>query len=940
MLPSVLVLIAAFVLGGVPLSGWLFRLATGKDLRNLGTGNVSVAAAFLHGGRVVGIGAALVEASRGIAAVFAAQTFSSAPEWPLLALSALVAGRFWIGRAAGATNAWWGLVVFAPVVTYLVTLVGLVPWAIYRGRTGRRRAELATLVALPVAFYFQSGQLLTTGAAALLSLWLGYALLRVPDDMELTRQSSKPPSLDLDLDPGAVGPKAANLSKLKKAGLPVPGGWVLLSENTPEQLLAIAAPSPEAPWIVRSSATGEDTVANSAAGQYLSVADVTNPAGFIEATARVRASYDIPAATAYRRDRKIADGRMAVLVQPQIRGVWSGVVFTRDPVDGSEVLVVEALPGGAAAVVGGQRTPERAVIDRASGAVESSAIPHPILAALQGAALKVEGLFEGVPQDIEWTWDGERLWLLQARPVTALQPVWTRTIAAEVIPGTIRPLTWSINRPLTCGVWGEIFTIVLGKRAVGIDFGETATLLDGWAYFNATLLGDIFLRMGLPPESLDFLYRGSRFSRPPPGSVLANLPGLLRLLGRDLSLEGDFRRTDKDLLGPLMATLADENVDRLTPKQLVGRAERIQVGLRLVTYFNILAPLGLSLRRALLGVNEDWLGTEATAEVRAVRELGAMATEARSRLGNLADTGDLPQVKAALQTTPIPAQLDRFIERFGYLSEVGTDIAVPTWSEHPETIRDLFLAMVQIPRQPVERSQPRRPWDSLRSALCRPRARTRARVSEIYDQLLAYLRWTFTALERQWRSGGLLESEGDIFFLTQDEILALARGELAGEPRALVASRRAEYERQCRRRVPRVVYGMQIPEQTAEPETIAATGRLKGIAASRGRVEGVVRVLKSVSATVRLDADTVLVVPYTDAGWAPVLAQARAIVCEAGGRLSHGAIVAREYGLPAVMNVIGATALLADGQRVRVDGGAGTVEILGADPHAGEKPTA
>ena len=102
----------------------------------------------------------------------------------------------------------------------------------------------------------------------------------------------------------------------------------------------------------------------------------------------------------------------------------------------------------------------------------------------------------GIPQDIEWSFDGQQLWVLQSRPITTLLPIWTRKIAAEVIPGVIRPLTWSINRPLTCGVWGDLFTTVLKDRAADIDFSQTATLHYMRAYFNATLLGDIFYSDG------------------------------------------------------------------------------------------------------------------------------------------------------------------------------------------------------------------------------------------------------------------------------------------------------------------------------------------------------------------------------------------------------------------------------------------------------------
>jgi pyruvate,water dikinase len=104
--------------------------------------------------------------------------------------------------------------------------------------------------------------------------------------------------------------------------------------------------------------------------------------------------------------------------------------------------------------------------------------------------------------------------------------------------------------------------------------------------------------------------------------------------------------------------------------------------------------------------------------------------------------------------------------------------------------------------------------------------------------------------------------------------------------------------------------------------------QLQGIGVSTGEAEGTIRILQRLQALSGLDRNTILVVPYTDSGWAPLLAQAGGVIAEVGGRLSHGAIVAREYGIPAVMNVEAATRRLQDGQRVRIDGGRGLVEIL------------
>ncbi|MBC8122462.1 MAG: glycerol-3-phosphate acyltransferase, partial [Gemmatimonadaceae bacterium] len=619
---ELLLIVGAFGLGGLPLTGWLVRLSTGKNLRALGTGNVGVSAAFTHAGTFVGILAVLAEALRGVVGVLAVRTLvPGSPALEVLTLVAVVSGRFWIARGAGITNAFWGLLVYAPVPTGCLVLVMLVAWLTTRARTF---TQAVTLILMPLVFYLFEPDWKVTCAVIALAGLMGWTLNQTADDLDRSpegRAGTTPrflrgrlKTLDEPLTSQSAGGKAANLSCLRRAGFTVPQGWVLLPGDRPDALLVRHKPSEREPGVVRSSATSEDGLQDSAAGQYMSVLGITDSQAFGQAVEQVRASWDAPAAVAYRESRASAPGAMAVLVQIQIRGIYSGVLFTRDPVGGSECLVVEAVRGGAERVVSGRETPECLTIERNSRVVYGdNTLPLPVIEQLHDLGIAVERFFGGLPQDIEWTWDGERLWLLQARPVTNLQPVWTRTIAAEVIPGVIRPLTWSINRPLTCGVWGEIFTIVLGKRAADIDFNQTATLIEGWAYFNATLLGTIFRRMGLPESSLEFLLTGARFSRPSPLSLVRNLPGLLRLLGRDLGLVKRFAGETRP--DPLLAELEQTSADTLSPRQLLERIAEIQAGLRVLTYYNIRAPLGFAIRKALLRVPEDWLSEASTAEV-------------------------------------------------------------------------------------------------------------------------------------------------------------------------------------------------------------------------------------------------------------------------------------------------------------------------------------
>ena len=129
--------------------------------------------------------------------------------------------------------------------------------------------------------------------------------------------------------------------------------------------------------------------------------------------------------------------------------------------------------------------------------------------------------------------------------------------------------------------------------------------------------------------------------------------------------------------------------------------------------------------------------------------------------------------------------------------------------------------------------------------------------------------------------------------------------------------------------VPYVVYGNpNISHLTPLDSSLSSQQKLQGIAASSGQIEGRVKVLHNLQQMTEIDAQTILVVPYTDSGWAPFLARAGGLIAEVGGQLSHGAIVAREYGIPAVMDVHNATQILRDGQRVRIDGQEGLVEVL------------
>jgi pyruvate,water dikinase len=171
---------------------------------------------------------------------------------------------------------------------------------------------------------------------------------------------------------------------------------------------------------------------------------------------------------------------------------------------------------------------------------------------------------------------------------------------------------------------------------------------------------------------------------------------------------------------------------------------------------------------------------------------------------------------------------------------------------------------------------------------------------------------------------GRLERAEDVFFLTVPD----ARAGLAGaDLRERVAERRAGYERELRRRhVPRLL--LSDGTEPSAPEAVSGEeqGVLRGTPASAGEVTAIARVVLDPTGA-RLEQGEILVAPSTDPGWTPLFLTAGGLVMEMGGSMSHGAVVAREYGIPAVVGVAGATERIRTGQRLSVDGTNGVVRV-------------
>jgi pyruvate,water dikinase len=213
----------------------------------------------------------------------------------------------------------------------------------------------------------------------------------------------------------------------------------------------------------------------------------------------------------------------------------------------------------------------------------------------------------------------------------------------------------------------------------------------------------------------------------------------------------------------------------------------------------------------------------------------------------------------------------------------------------------------------------------LRWVLKHTQANTRERDTVHFEltRLFPPFRRLLLELGRRWSQRGMLLQADDIFYLTLDEM-----GEVAAAPCSMVdkaQARRAEYQANRSRPWPDIIRGGQeIYAQAATPAE-AVDGQLSGVAGSPGLVTGLARVIRGPEEFCNLQKDDILVAPLTNPVWTPLFAIAGGVITEVGGILSHGAIVAREYGIPAVLSVPGATAQVSDGQTITIDGNRGLV---------------
>lgn len=773
----------------------------------------------------------------------------------------------------------------------------------------------------------------------------------------------------------------------------------------------------DAPVAVRSSATAEDLPGLSFAGQQDTYLNIVGENALLDAVRRCWASLWTARALGYRARNGIAPDEvaLAVVVQQLIAAEVSGVLFTANPLTGRRAeIVIDASYGLGEAIVSGQVEPDHYVVDpvtwqitsrklgakalaivpRAGGGTEqvaraagAQALPDAEIVALARESARVAAHF-GSPQDIEWAWAGDRLWLLQSRPITSLYPL--PDLPAE--PGAPR-LYFSFNSvqgvvdPFT-PLGGDLLQLLasgfLQVARVQRPLDQALPQAGGRIFIDVTEITTIW-RLALSRldpgarRTLDQLIADGQVQLRAP-NLRAKLPELLpflaSVLGRAaLSLHAPtYRRAHATAQAErFLAGVRARKPEVLALPALLDQLERDVAG-AIPTVLPIVAPLvapGLALMGLVGRMLTEWLGKPAGAVFQLLRGLpGNVTTEMDLRLWAQAQAirAD-PAAREALLSMPVeqqaaafargelPATAQRaigaFLARYGMRGVAEIDIGRARWRDDPTPILQTIHGYLQLDdpslapdaqfaRGAAESERLAAEWQAelggargrlLGFAIGRMRQLLGLRESPKFYliQVLGIHQAALLAHGRELVARGRLDEPAEIFFLRLEQLHRHARGETL-DLRALVAAQRAEYEHfRTATRMPRLL--LSSGETYYDGLSEAGASDLVGDPVSPGVVEGPVRVVRDPRG-VRLAPGEVLVCPATDPGWTPLFLTAGGLVMEVGGMVTHGSVVAREYGIPAVVGVHEATTRLRDGQRVRVDGASGRVTLLEEAPAA------
>lgn len=768
-----------------------------------------------------------------------------------------------------------------------------------------------------------------------------------------------------------AGGKGAMLSRMYQDGYPVPPGLVVLPSafmdgeklkdeawnEIKAQINGIRKAHKRAEFAVRSSALSEDSSQASFAGEFETVLNLKADEEISSAIDTVAASANSERVQAYTKAQNVSGKhQVAVVIQLMVKPHLSGVLFTVNPVSGSPgEMTGNYVHGLGEQLVSGEANAQDFSFFRPAGKYSGPQEFKAYAKKLYKLALRLEKSLD-IPQDIEWAVADEKLYILQARPVTTLSAgrieryeindslagddLWVNANVGEAVPDVVTPYTWSAIRRLD----------------------EMATFAKGYYIWSGNICGRIYsnfgrrisamVALGMPQERAKKSAGGEMYGKIPRGAGLPVYPySKSQLLGEILprvfsfakkiqkakkSFDEDVKNNPEICAALEKGIVQAESCGRLLEiwhKELVPYTARLWY---VQGIGGSKMPVVTSVKNKLLKLMDQ-------------EDVNILLSNVHGS-GSLASMGPLTGIGKIIE-----GQMTReeYLRKYGHRSPYELELSVPHPAENPEgldkQINEYIRSSVNVDKilekqtrqfqQALDRFQQKYPG---RKNWLKKQLEKAAQAARIREETRSEFTRAFRLSRTFARKAAELTGIGNaIFFLYIDEVLELLRGDKGAL--AWIDVRRENYERyKALPSFPPVIRGRFDPFLWAKIENRRMdfysaeapvtedeyTGLLEGFAGSAGTAEGIVRILETPGDGEVFLTGEILVTHTTNIGWTPLFPRAAAIVTDVGAPLSHAAIVARELGIPAVVGCGNATMRLKTGDKVLVNGGQGNVRIL------------
>ena len=766
-----------------------------------------------------------------------------------------------------------------------------------------------------------------------------------------------------------VGGKAKGLDLLIKHGFSVPRGFVITETDTiDEDAVFQAFDALQTKQVsVRSSASNEDGSEASNAGQYETCLFVDRE-HLTESIRKCLDSLHSVRVTDYAQHFDLGEARMNIVVQEMIDSDKAGVLFTAGPNNGSAVLI-EAVQGQGENLVSGQVSAHRYEISRKNYLpCGDDLLAENEVRLLYETAKKIRSTF-GAEEDVEWALKDGKLYLLQMRPITTeiidieefdrdedlSGHLFTKRNVGEMLPGAVTPLTLSTSvKAIDYGMRYMRSIAGVCKSPYDEEPLRLISSFSGHLFFDMNLLYNMCARVAIAqPQQMNLSIMGEYYDSPPVSEPFANpiVRGInsVKFLMYVFSGNRAMKKFDKMLTKVHFVKTSsyrelyrsiDENMVYLDESLIYHYASSAYSGSTTSTLYQMVDkyfPDKKEYQSFLSHLLSNIPNIESADILSRLQDLAALIKKHEPQAADFSAEELLAFIKNHTETNTV---YQDFLAHHGHRCIKEAEMRNKSWREDEIPLMNYLLSIIKSPKSLVQGGDEVLDYQKEFSFIGNPllkaaaisyvkkarqavvdREYTKSRLIKIID----LFKTQYALLADLLVADNVLPDADLIYFLTHEDIGRLIEGETGLV--SVAERRRKAYAIQEQLSFDDIYLGKPIADKF---DIDQADGELKGVPVSNGECEGVVHIVYSAEDANTLQKGEIMVARFTDIGWTPYYSIVNGLITEIGSSLSHGAVVAREYGLPTIVNVKGATKLLKNGDRIRMNAAKGTVHIIDA----------